>query len=118
MSETDCCIALALVLALQKKNNKNRKKRVWMKDWLKKRCEFTHEHMLNEIRLTSPKDFNNYLRMNESIYEELLQLISPKIYKRDTHLRDAISVNQRLSITLRFLATGNTFADLKFSSAI
>lgn len=33
-------------------------------------------------------------------------------------MRDAISPNQRLSITLRFLATGNSFSDLKFISAI
>lgn len=33
-------------------------------------------------------------------------------------MREAISVNARLSITLRYLATGNTFEDLKFLSAI
>lgn len=33
-------------------------------------------------------------------------------------MREAISVNERLSITLRYLATGNTFEDLKFLSAI
>nr|CAI5826265.1 unnamed protein product [Callosobruchus analis] len=30
-------------------------------------------------------------------------------------MRDAISPSQRLSITLRYLATGNTFEDLKFT---
>lgn len=33
-------------------------------------------------------------------------------------MRDAIPPIQRLSITLRYLATGNTFEDLKFTSAI
>ena len=33
-------------------------------------------------------------------------------------MRDAIPLSQRLSITLRYLATGNTFEDLKFISAI
>lgn len=33
-------------------------------------------------------------------------------------MREAISVNERLSITLRYLATGNTFEDLKFLSAV
>ena len=33
-------------------------------------------------------------------------------------MRDAIPPSQRLSITVRYLATGNTFEDLKFTSAI
>jgi hypothetical protein len=33
-------------------------------------------------------------------------------------MRDAISPSQHLSITLRYLATGNNFEDLKFTSAI
>lgn len=33
-------------------------------------------------------------------------------------MREAIPASHRLSITLRYLATGNTFEDLKFISAI
>ncbi|CAF4829046.1 unnamed protein product [Pieris macdunnoughi] len=33
-------------------------------------------------------------------------------------MREAIPPSQRLSITLRYLATGNTLEDLKFHSAI
>nr|CAI5823785.1 unnamed protein product [Callosobruchus analis] len=33
-------------------------------------------------------------------------------------MRDVISPSQRLSNTLRYLVTGNTFEDLKFTSAI
>ncbi|XP_018804797.1 PREDICTED: uncharacterized protein LOC108978796, partial [Bactrocera latifrons] len=33
-------------------------------------------------------------------------------------MREAISAENRLAITLRFLATGNSFEDLKFSTAI
>jgi hypothetical protein len=33
-------------------------------------------------------------------------------------MREAIPASQRLSITLRYLATRNTFEDLKFISAI
>ena len=53
--------------------------------------------------------------MDEGAYEELLNL---KIQKQDTQMCDAISSNQRLSIILRFLATGNSFSDLKFLSTI
>jgi hypothetical protein len=45
-------------------------------------------------------------------------MIAPRIEKRNTAMRDAIPPSQGLSITLRYLATGNTFEDLKFTSAI
>ncbi|KAJ8035827.1 Protein ALP1-like [Holothuria leucospilota] len=41
-------------------------------------------------------------------------MVRPIIQKKDTIMREAISANERLSITLRFLATGNSFEDLKF----
>jgi hypothetical protein len=33
-------------------------------------------------------------------------------------MRDARTAEQRLAVTLRFLATGNTYEDLKFSTGI
>nr|CAH7719682.1 unnamed protein product [Callosobruchus chinensis] len=44
-------------------------------------------------------------------------MVTPIIQKTNTNMRDAISQSQRLSITLRHLATENTFEDLKFTSA-
>lgn len=107
------CIAIALAVCCKKK-----KKRRWMKDWFKKRDEYTHENLLNDLRLSEPGDFKNFLRLDGRSFDELLKMITPRIKKRDSILRDAIPPSQRLSITLRYLATGNTFEDLKFTSAI
>lgn len=89
-----------------------------MKEWLKKRSEFTHERLLNELRTSEPSDFKNFLRLDAESFDELLRLVEPRIKKVDTTMRDAISVSERLSITLRYLASGNSFEDLKFTSAI
>lgn len=56
--------------------------------------------------------------MEECIFGELLQLITLYIQKQDTVMREAISSRDRLSVTLRFLATGNTFQDLSYSTRI
>ncbi|PNF19897.1 hypothetical protein B7P43_G12288 [Cryptotermes secundus] len=65
-----------------------------------------------------PKDWSNYLRMDESTYLELLSIFSPYIKKEDTNMRKAITPNERLTVTLRYLATGRTLEDLKFSTRI
>lgn len=51
-------------------------------------------------------------------YLELLSLVSPLIKKNDTVMRSAISPHERLSATVRFLATGRTLKDMEYSTAI
>lgn len=116
LSDTEAsCVVIALLCA---KKKKERKDRIWMKEWYKKRSEYTHERLLNELRLSEPNDFQNFLRLDGESFDELLKMVKPKIEKQNTKLRDAIPASQRLSITLRYLGTGNTFEDLKFTSAM
>lgn len=113
--KTASCVAIALVVASKRKD---KIKRRWMKEWLKKRNKYTHENLLNDLRISEPSDFQNFLRLDSTVFDELLRMVTPEIHKRDTMMRDAISPSQRLSITLRYLATGNNFEDLKFISAV
>uniref|UniRef100_A0A182NQA9 DDE Tnp4 domain-containing protein n=1 Tax=Anopheles dirus TaxID=7168 RepID=A0A182NQA9_9DIPT len=55
-----------------------------------------------------------FLRMNEDDFEFLLRKIHKKIVKKDTHMRKAITSRERLIITLRFLATGESYQSLHF----
>nr|CAH7757359.1 unnamed protein product [Callosobruchus chinensis] len=50
----------------------------------------------------------NFTRMTAEDYERLIILVGPKISKIDTKFRKAIPVQDRLAITLRFLATGDS----------
>lgn len=110
--EDDALVAIAIYLACEKR------KRFWMKEWFKKRRTFSYHKLLDELRLSSPSDYRSYLRMDHSTFIELLNMITPFILKKDTHLREAITPNLRLSCTLRFLATGSNFEELKFITAI
>ncbi|XP_049293627.1 putative nuclease HARBI1 isoform X3 [Anopheles funestus] len=56
----------------------------------------------------------NFLRMNNEDFEHLLHLVEPKIRKTDTNMRKAITSQERLLITLRYLATGDCFASLQY----
>jgi hypothetical protein len=49
-------MAIAQAVYLKKKE---KKKRRWMKEWLKKRNEYTHENLLKDLRLSGPSDFQN-----------------------------------------------------------
>lgn len=56
--------------------------------------------------------------MSEETYLNLLSLVTPLIRKNDTVMRKAISPHDGLTVTLRFLATGRSYEELKFSTII
>lgn len=106
-----------LIIKKQSATKLKRPRSRWVKEWLLKRCEYSHVNLISELRL-HPADWHNYLRMDEDTYLELLALVSPLIKKSDTQMRPAITPHEKLTATLRFLATGRTYEDLKFTTII
>ncbi|XP_026481681.1 uncharacterized protein LOC113388523 [Ctenocephalides felis] len=56
--------------------------------------------------------------MSADVFDKLLKLVGPYIQKQNTQMRDSIPAEERLIVTLRFLATGRSYECLKFSSGI
>lgn len=52
--------------------------------------------------------------MNENQFNILLKKVANKIRKQDTIMRQAISPRLKLEVTLRYLATGDSFKSLEF----
>ena len=51
-------------------------------------------------------DFCHTTRMPPSVYMELLELVRPLITYKDTNRRKAITAEERLSLTIRYLSRG------------
>ena len=47
--------------------------------------------------------------MSSTDFESIIRLVTAKIMKKDTHMKQAITVEKKLALTLKFfLATGDT----------
>lgn len=111
ISKDKACLAIILALGTRK----TVKRRVWMKEWLKKRNQYSHLTLLREISASNADDYKNYYRMDENLFNMLISMLTPHLSRMNTVMRDPITVRERLAVTLRFLATGRNFEDLKYS---
>lgn len=55
------------------------------------------------------------MRMLPESFDYILSLVSPLISRQTTKLREPISAAERLALTLRFLASGNSQQSMSFS---
>ncbi|RVE48412.1 hypothetical protein evm_006973 [Chilo suppressalis] len=115
--DVDAIALIGLFFVIWKKKAKQRTRTEWCKKWLQKRRKYSHVNIIKELTFY-PKDYRNYLRMDEKTYLTLLSKVTPLIKKQDTIMRTAISPHERLTVTLRFLATGRTYECLKYSALI
>lgn len=70
---------------------------------------------LSEYANTNAMDFfKNFVRMGFNDFNVLLDYVRPAIEKQDTNMRKAIPAEERLAVTLRYLATGENFRSLRY----
>ena len=72
-----------------------------------------YEHLTSELHAEDTTAFTNFMRMDPQAFHELLTRIAPRISKQDTNYRKALPPGLKLAITLRFLATGNSYKSLQ-----
>lgn len=95
------------------KIRRNRTK--WVKSWiLQQQAQGAFPNLCRELETNETSDFKNFARFFPVQFHVLEELVSPIIQRQNTNYRDCISVGKRLMITLRFLATGESFRSLSY----
>uniref|UniRef100_A0A3P8N7S1 DDE Tnp4 domain-containing protein n=1 Tax=Astatotilapia calliptera TaxID=8154 RepID=A0A3P8N7S1_ASTCA len=108
-------VSLLYLLWRAEQRRKRRPRRTWVHQVLETREQFGEfHHLLQELRLDDGR-FQRYHRLSLGQFEDLLTRVGPRIARLDTNYRCSIPPAERLSICLRFLATGDSFRTIVFS---
>ncbi|XP_072306548.1 uncharacterized protein [Eucyclogobius newberryi] len=85
-----------------------RRRRAWEHQILQRRSEFgEYHHLLQELRLDE-QHFHD-------LFDDLLSRVGARITYQDTNYRRSIPAAERLSICLRYLATGDSYRTIASS---
>ncbi|XP_024873223.1 uncharacterized protein LOC112455499 [Temnothorax curvispinosus] len=105
----------------REKQKRRRTRRWWTREWILRRqrqlrgsLHLAHSELLYE----DVESFHSFFRIDPRLFNILLDKVSPFIQKQDTIMRQCIPPSQRLFITLRYLATGESYRSLEFTTRI
>ena len=111
---------LALIVALtvfeqQQARQGCRERTVLVKPWLLRHVTLGHyDNLVQELMRESREDFKAFLRIKPPMFREIVERLNPRISKNQG-CRPGLPAGLRLAITLRFLATSESYHSLAFS---
>jgi hypothetical protein len=109
----------AFVILDEKDQRRTRKRRWWMTSLFRSREQYSATDLIRDLNIERQYGlFHNFCRMHSTDLEFLLSRIGPKITKRDSKFGRAIPAAERLVVTLRYLATGDSYASLMYTFKI
>ena len=109
-------VAIAQLRAQRRRRRERKRRACWVRPWLLRRMQYGQYHQLmRELEMEDVPAFRNFLRMDPAMFQELLLRVGPRIEKQDTFYRSSLEPGLKLAITLRHLATGNTYKSLMYS---
>ena len=93
-----------------------RKRRVWSWPYLQRRTQYGHyDTLMDELFQENPDLYKNFTRMDRDMFNNIVEAVTPLISKKETFCRKPIDPSTRVAITLRFMATGNSYKSLQYS---
>lgn len=110
-----CIHFMRTAIKIELERRKKTKKRLWVKKWISNRDYLgASSTLLKELAVDDQLSYRNIMRLSTENFENLLCLTRSMIQKQDTNMRMALPAKLKLEITLRFLATGDSFKSLQY----
>uniref|UniRef100_A0A915CZQ7 Granulins domain-containing protein n=1 Tax=Ditylenchus dipsaci TaxID=166011 RepID=A0A915CZQ7_9BILA len=103
---------LALLVLLRRRKRLKKGRRYWVHPLWRNRPELgAYSALLPQLK-ANPDKFIDYMRMNPEVFATLLQALNERLTKYS--IRTPICAEERLMLTIRHLATGESYRSLSF----
>lgn len=104
--------ALAILILLdleddepQKTFPKRRKRNIWVRSWIAKKELGRYHHLLKELESGDEVGYENFFKRNARQFRFIVDWVAYRIQNQNTVMQESIRPNERIAVTLRFLAT-------------
>ena len=95
------------------KQRPRRRHNMWVRPWLLQREERgAYHNIMADLYATDIPGFTNYMRMTPEFFEMMKTRLEPRLARQATNYRAPISVGEKLALTIRYLATGESYTSL------
>ena len=111
--DMDAFIALVYLGRVLKRRRRRRRRRYWVRPWLQRRPMLgQYDTLFQELDRECQGDYMNSIRLDRNVFNEVLQRVAPRIAMNDIY-RQPLDPGMKLVITLRHLATGDSYRSLE-----
>ncbi len=87
----------------------------WCPPWLLRRSAFGQfVHLMVELRIEDPASFQNFVRCDPTMFQEMVDRLTPLICKLDTNYRKVLDPGLKVAIALCYMATRDSFKSLQY----
>ncbi|XP_077327569.1 uncharacterized protein LOC143962118 [Lithobates pipiens] len=119
--EMACFVAASAVATFflhEQERRKKRARRYWIHPVIADREERGQFWVMYSDLRDHEDTFLDYTRMSIKSFDELLGLLSSRLQRMDTYFRNSIPPMERLIITLRYLATGQSLSSIHYAFCV
>ena len=119
MEEDDAVNDLAITNMLlqyrERRRRRRRPRRFWIRPWIQRQKDFgQYDRLMHNLETEDRESFTNILRVPPEMFQELEQRLTPKLTKQDTWFRESLKPGLKLAISLRYLASGESYKSLMY----
>lgn len=100
MSDTSSDDETIILYYFYRKQRNRRNRRYWVHPYIERNIQCRLFVAAKELQQTDAKFLSLY-RMSKESYRHLVDLLVPHIHQRDTHMRECVSAEERILITIR-----------------
>lgn len=109
-------IIMQIYQAEMNRRRRRRRRRYWVRPWVMRRPDLgMYDQLMVELAREDTVAFTNFLRVEPVMFRELSDRLHGRLQKAVTRMRRPLEPSLKLAITLRYLATGDSYRSLMYA---